>query len=425
MKQCTYNEWKMEVVGVAKANYIGLSKETEEKILDDRKNHRRNPYAFKDEDVIRRHAGHDRPHLWRPTFVSDCEKIMHNTYYNRYSDKTQVFSLYKNDDITRRGFHVQLVSRIARNIGNVLGLNIDLIEAISLGHDMGHTPFGHDGERILNDMLLEHSGRFFNHNVHSVRILDRLVCRNMSLQTLDGIICHNGEMEQQEYRPCKLDDFAVFDKKVEETYVKEGAVRELVPSTLEGCVMRICDIIAYLGKDRQDAMRVGMMNESGAAFSELSIGNSNPEIINNLTVDLIEHSYGKPYLSMSKEGYKALRLGKRENGMNIYADPAMSKIYQERIRPMFYALYKTLLQQAKDKEKDSILYKHHMEYLKDANQYNDFFDYDAYVESDPNQIVVDYMASMTDDYLIELYQHLFPNGKYHVNYVGYFDDIHR
>ncbi len=403
------------------AEYNSLSEELQEQIIEDRKMHWINPHAFQDKDVIRRNPEHDKPFLWRPTFVSDTEKIMHNTYYNRYSDKTQVFSLYQNDDITRRGFHVQLVARIARNIGTVLNLNLDLIEAIALGHDIGHTPFGHDGERILNDLLLEHTGRYFNHNVHSVRILDQLIQRNISLQTLDGIICHNGEMEQQEYRPRPLDGFSAFDERVEQCYVQKEAVRSLVPSTLEACVMRICDIIAYLGKDRQDAQRVGMISAQDERFSKLAIGNSNAEIINNLTVDIIENSYRKDHLSMSPEAYEALRLGKKENGQLIYADEEMAKVYHEQIRPMFYAIYEELLHQAKNMEERSILYRHHIQFLAESNQYNRYFDLQQYIHSEPNQMVVDYMASMTDDYLIELYHHLFPKGKYGVTYIGYFD----
>ena len=132
--------------------YDNLSKELQERIRSDREGHWVNPYAFLDENVVRRRMDHDRANLWRPAFVRDSEKIMHIPYYNRYADKTQVFSLYKNDDISRRSQHVQLVSRIARNIGNVLGLNTDLIEAIALGHDIGHTPFGHAGERILDEL---------------------------------------------------------------------------------------------------------------------------------------------------------------------------------------------------------------------------------------------------------------------------------
>lgn len=405
-------------------NYKSLSDEIQEQIRQDRAQHWVNPHAFRDENIVRRHQKHDKPLLWRPVFVSDTEKIMHNTYYNRYSDKTQVFSLYQNDDITRRGFHVQLVSRIARNIGAALNLNLDLIEAISLGHDLGHTPFGHDGERILSKLFQEHTGRYFNHNVQSVRILDELIQRNISLQTLDGILCHNGEMEQQEYRPVQLDGFDAFDQRMEKCYVHQDAIRALVPSTLEACVMRICDIIAYLGKDRQDAQRIGMMSEEDNRFSKLSIGNSNAEIINNLTVDIIENSYRKDHLSMSIEVYEALHQGKKENGKLIYTDKEMAKVYNEQIRPMFCEMYENLLQQAECKDKNGVLYRHHIRFLEENNQHNHYFNLDEYIDSEPNQIVVDYMASMTDDYFVQLYHYLFPKGKYHVDYVGYFQQEH-
>lgn len=402
-------------------NYRSLSEQLQEQIRQDRKEHWENPYAFLDEKVVRRHKNHDKILLWRPPFVSDVEKIIHNTYYNRYSDKTQVFSLQQNDDISRRSFHVQLVSRIARNIGAVLNLNLDLIEAISLGHDLGHTPFGHDGERILNALYFEHTGRHFNHNVHSVRILDQLIQRNISLQTLDGVLCHNGEMEQQKYRPVQIGGFEELDQRVEECNTNQEAIKRLVPSTLEACVMRICDIIAYLGKDRQDAQRVGLLSETDTRFSELAIGNTNSEIINNLTVDIIENSYRKDHLSMSPDVYEALRLGKKENGKLIYADEEMTKMYNEQILPMFKEIYEKLLRQAKQKEKNGILYRHHIKFLEEHNQYSPYFDLSAYQEGEPNQIVVDYMASMTDDYLIELYHYLIPNGKYHVDYKGYFE----
>ena len=103
----------------------------------------------------------DKANLHRPAFVREVEKILHCPYYNRYTDKTQVFSFYKNDDITRRSLHVQLVSRIARTIGKALSLNLELIEAIALGHDMGHTPFGHTGEKILDSLSVPGKREFF------------------------------------------------------------------------------------------------------------------------------------------------------------------------------------------------------------------------------------------------------------------------
>ena len=136
-----------------KIEYNKLSDSLQTRIRQDRKNGYQNPRRCANSAVIRRDPSRDKANLWRPAFVRDTEKIIHLPYYNRYADKTQVFSFYNNDDITRRALHVQLVSRIARSIGAVLGLNLDLIEAIALGHDIGHTPFGHAGERFLSSLL--------------------------------------------------------------------------------------------------------------------------------------------------------------------------------------------------------------------------------------------------------------------------------
>lgn len=406
------------------SNYKALSKDISDRIRYNKEHNITNPYACKDEDVIRRHPGHDTPKLWRPAFVMDVEKIMHNNYYNRYSDKTQVLSCYKNDDISHRALHVQFVSRIARTIGMTLGLNLDLIEAISLGHDIGHTPFGHAGERFLNTLYNENTGRLFNHNVHSVRVLDKLICRNISLQTLNGIISHNGEMEQQEYRPCNLSSFEEFDINVEACYTNPEANKHQIPCTLEGCVMRISDIIAYLGKDRQDAISVGIL-ENHKIFSDANIGNTNAEIINNMTVSIIENSYGKPYISMDKEVFDALSKAKKENYDIIYSNDDRDSLLSGNIQPMFELMYNELLNEARSMDKNSILYKHHIKYLAKANQYttynkNESF-LDSYLSNDPNDIVIDYIASMTDDYFIELFNYLFPDNKYKINYVGYFD----
>ena len=163
-------------------NYETLSPEMTKRIETDRASGICPPVAFADGDILRRRqVESDKPTLWRPAFAHDIDKIIHCPYYNRYSDKTQVFSLTKNDDITRRSLHVQLVSRIARSIGAALGLNLDLIEAIALGHDLGHTPFAHSGEVYLDKLYFEHAGRHFNHSIHSVRVLDGIFPLNVSL----------------------------------------------------------------------------------------------------------------------------------------------------------------------------------------------------------------------------------------------------
>ena len=152
-------------------NYEKLSPELTERIKYDIEHGTRPDFSAKGSLAKRRNPDFDRESVWRPAYVRDVDKIMHSPYYNRYTDKTQVFSFYKNDDITRRALHVQLVSRIARSIGSVLGLNLDLIEAIALGHDIGHTPFGHAGERYISEVYHAETGRYFNHNVHLVKAM--------------------------------------------------------------------------------------------------------------------------------------------------------------------------------------------------------------------------------------------------------------
>lgn len=399
-------------------HYDTLTAETEKKIQEDRKQNKQNPYRFRDENALRRQQRDtDNPNLWRPVFIRDIEKIMHLPTYNRFSDKTQVFSFYNNDDISRRALHVQLVSRIARNIGSVLGLNLDLIEAVALGHDLGHTPFGHAGERFLSDLLQEHTGRFFNHNVHSVRVLDKLYARNLTLQSLDGILCHNGEFEMKEYRPAALESFSELDAVIEDCYQQgEAAIKKLVPSTLEGCLVRVCDMIAYLGKDRQDA-EIAKIIPDETCFSDLKIGTVNAELINNLTVDIIEHSYGKEYIRLSDGAYQDLKKAKDENFSKIYKDKAINKKYDEIILPMMAELYEHLLGDIMSENKKSPVYLHHIDHILMRQRH---YSAEDYLQEEPNQIVTDYIASMTDDYFIDLYSLLFPRSVHKITYESYF-----
>ncbi|MCQ2551585.1 MAG: HD domain-containing protein [Clostridia bacterium] len=398
------------------SRYAKLSKNIQSRILEDRKNHWENPYRCKDEEVIRRDNNMDVANLWRPPYVRDIEKILHLPYYNRYTDKTQVFSFYHNDDISRRALHVQLVSRIARNIGAVLGLNQDLIEAISLGHDIGHTPFGHAGEAFLSEILKKETGRAFNHNVQSTRVLDVMFNRNLSLQTLDGILCHNGEFEQQEYRPSKGKTFETFDKEVEDCYVLGASgIEKLVPMTLEGCVVRICDMIAYLGKDRQDAQTAKLI-DADYKFTTERIGTQNAKMINNLIVDIIENSYGKDHILLSQEAYMDLKLAKKENYQVIYHSKKVSEKY-EVIGKMFNEVYYKLLLDLERKDESSVIYRHHINYVEEKNL---FYKGTPYREQEKNQIVTDFIASMTDDYFIELHNYLFPDSPNKIQYISYF-----
>lgn len=372
--------------------------------------------AFDDEMAIRRRRTEkDSATVWRPAFIRDTDKILYCPFYNRYADKTQVFALYKNDDVTRRMLHVQLVSRIARTIGRALNLNLDLIEAISLGHDMGHPPFAHAGEKFLDELSVAHTGRHFSHNIHSVRVLDGIFPYNISLQTLIGIACHNGELVFDEYHPTRLDSFEEFDLLMEKCYQDKINITKLIPSTLEGCVVRFADIIAYLGKDRQDADRAKFLSED--VFVKDAIGSINAEIINNIIVNIIENSYGKPYIKMDKECFRALQTALRDNYRMIYGRATAEAHLDETVRPMMAELYDRLYDDLVSRRTDSPVFTHHISYVNEAH----YLRATPYEDGNPHQIVIDYIASMTDDYFIELHRHFFPDSKYQVEYRGYFD----
>ncbi len=405
---------------MSKNPYHKLNAEIERQIADNIKNGISSPYKFRDEKAVRRNPDHDKNSVLRPSFVRDIEKILHLPLYNRYNDKTQVFSFYRNDDITRRSLHVQLVSRISRNIGRMLGLNLDLIEAIALGHDVGHTPFGHAGERMLSELLFSNTGRYFNHNVHSTRVLDVLYRRNVSLQTLDGILCHNGELELKEYRPIQGLTFESYDKNVEDCYTEgSNAIKKLVPSTLEGCVVRISDIIAYIGKDRQDAFTAKILSDD-SAFTTDYIGSQNAVMINNLTVDIVNNSFGKDCIVMSQEAFNDMQTAKKENYKYIYQNEKTEAEYDKTVKPMMERMYYKLLDDLKEQNTDSPIYLHHFNSIGENCRYYGNWDY---ASEEPDQIVADYIASMTDDYFIDLYSFLFPDSTEKIEFHSYFEDL--
>ncbi len=396
-------------------NYEKLSDNISEQIKKDRRNDNLSAFGFNEENALRRDNERDKATAIRTAFIRDTDKIIHCPYFNRYADKTQVFSFYKNDDITHRILHVQLVSRIARTIGKALCLNLDLIEAIALGHDIGHTPFGHEGENFLDELLFSHTGRHFSHNIQSVRVLDKIFPYNITLQTLNGIAAHDGEMELSEYHPKPLDSFAEFDMQIEACFADKKNVRKLVPATLEGCVMRISDIIAYLGKDRQDAERAHII--SNAEFESGAIGSYNAEIINNLIVNIVENSYKKPYIKMDEEHFAALKKAKADNYELIYKNDSVKSSMRGTVQPMMARVYERLLSDLINENSASPIFTHHISFVNKAHYKREI----PYEKTEPNQLVTDYIASMTDDYFVDLYSHLFPNDKPQIEYKGYFE----
>ena len=328
----------------------------------------------------------------RPAFFHDTDKIIHSLSYTRYIDKTQVFYLFDNDHITHRVLHVQLVSKIARVIGRSLLLNEDLIEAISLGHDLGHVPYGHDGERKLNELLQNSTGEFFTHNAQSVRALEYLEDGgnglNISLQVLDGILCHNGELMKKRYDP----DFTKTGDKFLDEYQKCWEVKdygkEIISMTLEGCVMRISDVIAYIGRDLEDAITLKLIDREDIPRSVAdTIGNNNGDIINNLALDIINNSFGENYIQLSEDKFKALEEFYNFSIDAIYQNP--KKSYQdEKIKNMIDILFKKYMKDLNYCDSNSHIVKH---FLSNMNaEYRD--------ETSKPRIVCDFIAGMTDDF---------------------------
>ena len=338
----------------------------------------------------------------RTPFTADVDRVINNPFFTRTADKTQVFSLYRNDDITRRGFHIQLVAQTAVKIGAALGLNLPLIQAIGLGHDAGHTPFGHAGEHFLSEIYHERTGRYFNHNVHSVRALRSVTPCNLSLQTYNGMLCHCGENNFAEYATEPCPTFADLDALMERCYTEKGLCHYLRPSTLEGCVVRICDILAYLGKDRQDALSTGVITRD-EYYLDSFLGTNNSEIIRNASVNIVKNSLGRDCIAMDPEVSDEIRRLKAANYESIYSYDGPNGVLSQVVRPMMHEMYVRLIDDLERGDESSPVFTAHINswFIENRNP--------GYASNPPDEIVTDYIASMTDDYFIALYKHLFPD----------------
>lgn len=330
---------------------------------------------------------------YRQAYALDADRILHSWAYTRYIDKTQVFYLIQNDHITHRVLHVQLVSKIARTIGRFLGLNEDLIEAIALGHDIGHTPFGHDGERYLSKLCSQAGIGHFMHNVQSIQFLDRVERKgrgwNLSLQTLDGILCHDGEIHNQVLAPKTDKGFETLVEEMDKKKSDPGYA--LMPMTLEGCVVRMADTVAYIGRDLEDAIRLDVIKRSDIPGEIADVlGNTNGTIVYNLVTDIIKQSHAKPAIAFSDEVSQALKGLKAFNLERIYLNPRI-KQYSETIQQLFELLFHQYFEDLEKKKHDSKIY---VRFLKDMS--------DEYVRSHhPAEVVRDFIAGMTDRYFLD------------------------
>jgi dGTPase len=335
---------------------------------------------------------------YRQAFSLDADRIIHSRAYTRYIDKTQVFCLVSNDHITHRVLHVQLVSRVARTVGRFLALNEDLIEAIALGHDIGHAPFGHDGENFLAELCMQHGLPPFQHNIQSVRFLDHLERKgrgwNLTLQTLDGILCHDGEIHANQISPNPNKDFDTLDRELSQKQANLGL--KLAPMTLEGCVVRMADTVGYIGRDIEDAILLGLIqrNDIPKPCREF-LGNTNGEIVYTLVTDLIGNSFipqnktdGDGYIGFSNEVAEQLKLLKEFNYEHIYLHPKT-----KRNLPLIRNCYETLFTQ----------YLHKLEEGTSTDSVDLMTDMSpSYLAShSPAAMACDYIAGMTDNFFLK------------------------
>lgn len=362
--------------------------------LEQRERETLSPIATQSAAGVRRFEDTRLEEDYRQPFSADVDRILHSRAYTRYIDKTQVFYLIKHDHITHRVLHVQLVSKIARSIGRFLGLNEDLIEAIALGHDIGHTPFGHDGEKFLSELCRASGIGYFQHNVQSVQFLERVERKgkgwNLCLQTLDGILCHDGEIHNQKLKPARDKTFETIDQEM--AAKKTDPEIKLIPMTQEGCVVRMADTIGYIGRDIEDAIRLNMIERSDLPAECVErLGDTNGTIVYNLVTDIINSSFQNIYTAFSPEVSAALERLKKFNLEHIYMNPKI-KSQTDTIKKLFGILFERFLDDIEKENRTSVIFT---SFLEDMSQ-------DYIANHNSGEIVRDFIAGMTDQYFLRL-----------------------
>ena len=345
----------------------------------------------------------EEPCLIRSAYERDLGRIIFSQSFRRLRHKTQVFFNPSNDHICSRIEHVIYVNYISTIIGRALNLNIDLIQAIALGHDIGHTPYGHTGERVLNQCIKSVApDEFFEHEVHSLRLLDVLEEHkpgeyglNLSFEVRDGIVSHCGET---------YDEFSLtpYRDKPEELVSKKGEKQRIRPATLEACVVRFADKIAYVGRDIEDAKRAGIIGGNDIVSFEASkrLGTTNSEIINILVGDIVHNSLDSDEIKMSKENFEAMNEYLNANLEHIYMAPKIVT-YENMVKLQIEAIFEAFMESTNDIEKalhsDSEVISSFAKYYMNHPQ----------PDCLPVRKVVDYIAGMTDTYATSAFDSLY------------------
>lgn len=340
------------------------------------------PLAAKSIDHNRR-LGREDDH--RLPYKRDVDRIVHSKAYSRYIDKTQVVYLVDNDHVTHRSLHVQLVSNFARGIAEILRLNIDLVEAIALGHDVGHPPFGHEGEGYLSELCMHHQDKTFAHPWQSCRLLSVIEPLNLGLAVYDGFLCHDGGMSGTKLNPrfgkTWQDHFDDLQQKLADPE------KNIIPGTLEGCLVKLCDTMSYIGRDIEDAISLGILKRE--QVPKTILGETNGKILTALAQDIIQNSFEQEYIAISQHVYEALQELRQFNFKSIYKHPKL-KVESHKVKRAYSTLFDLLIKDFKENDENSQLWK---AFLHNKSE--------SYLAStDHLQYVVDYIAGMTDSYFV-------------------------
>lgn len=325
-------------------------------VLEKREYELLSPYAAKVAETKGRRMPEEKCAI-RTDYQRDKDRIIHSKSFRRLMHKTQVFLAPEGDHFRTRLTHTIEVSQIARTIARSLGLNEDLTEAIALGHDLGHTPFGHNGERVLDEL----HGSGFRHNVQSLRVVDVLESNNsrrgmnLTEEVRDGILNHTGSG---------------------------------IPYTLEGQIVKISDRVAYINHDIDDALRSGVITSEDLPKDCIRVlGKDHRGRINTLVTDLIQSSYEKDHITMSENCLEHMNLLREFMFQNVYHNQRVKKNEDlEKVKNMLESLYRY--------------------YLDNPEQLPDDLR-EMIPEFGLAEMVKDHIAGMTDRYAMNLYTELF------------------
>ena len=356
----------------------------------------------------------------RSEFERDYTRIIHSQGYRRLKHKTQVYFSPENDHICTRIEHVTHVESISYTIAKYLGLNIELTKAIATAHDIGHSPFGHEGEKILSEISMQDIGQTFWHEKNGLDFVDKIEILeddkrnfknlNLTYAVRDGIISHCGEIDENALKPR--------DKAIDlKDYTKPN---EYAPYTWEGCVVKIADKISYLGRDIEDAIRMGILDEHLEELYELLNTKkgeviNNTVIINNLVYDLCMNSSPEKGLCFSDEVFKKINKIKKFNYKYIYGSEQLkscSKYYKLVINQIYDILKKSYENKDKMMEMYPVLisdfyswYEIYLESNKD-NKYQNKKIFDVNSKKDFYHAIIYYIAGMTDNYAVRMYENI-------------------